>query len=51
MGFLSNKFVLGIILIVLGVLILPVIGMPSIIAWIVGIILIVYGVLVLLGKR
>ena len=51
MGSLSNKFVVAIICIVLGILILPVIGLPSIIAWIVGITLIVYGILVLLGKR
>jgi len=51
MGFLANKVVVAIICIVLGILVLPPVGMPEILRWIIGIVLIVYGVLVLLGKK
>jgi len=51
MGIFANKFLVAIICIVVGILILPFIGLPSILAWIIGIVLIVYGVLVLLGKK
>jgi hypothetical protein len=51
MGFLRNKMVVAIICIVLGILVLPPIGMPAILLWIIGIVLIVYGILVLLGKK
>lgn len=51
MGILANKLVTAVICIIVGVLILPFIGLPSILAWIIGIVLIVYGVLVLMGKK
>jgi len=51
MAIFSNKIVVAIICIIVGILILPFIGLPSILAWIIGIVLIVYGVLVLIGKK
>jgi uncharacterized membrane protein HdeD (DUF308 family) len=51
MKFLANKLVVGIVCIIVGILILPFIGLPAVLAWIIGIILIIYGVLVLMGKK
>ena len=51
MGIFSNKLVIGIICILAGLLILPFLSLPTIVAWIIGIFLVVYGILVLLGKK
>lgn len=49
MSIFSNKFVVAIIAIVVGILVL--IGLPVILKWIIGIVLIVWGILALLGKK
>jgi uncharacterized membrane protein HdeD (DUF308 family) len=51
MEIFSNKVVVAIVCIIAGLLILPFLSIPEILAWIVGIFLIVYGILVLLGKK
>ena len=51
MNIFSNKLVVGIVSIVAGLLILPFLSLPSIVAWIIGIFLIIYGILVLMGKK
>ncbi len=50
MEIFSNKLVVGIVSIVAGLLILPILSLPSIVAWVVGIFLVVYGILLLIGK-
>lgn len=49
MRILSNKLVIGLVTIIVGILVI--IGLPEILRWVIGIILIVYGVLVLVGKK
>lgn len=51
MSIFSNKLVVGIVCIVAGLLILPFLSLPTIVAWIIGIFLIVYGVVVLMGNK
>ncbi len=51
MQILANKLLVGIICIIVGVLILPLFGLPAFLSWIIGIVLIVYGVLIVLGKK
>jgi len=43
-----NKWVMGLIAIVAGIIVLI---WPAILAWVIGIFLIVYGILILLGKK
>ena len=45
---MMNKWLMGLIAIVAGIIVLAV---PAIIQWIIGIFLIVYGILILLGKK
>ncbi len=50
MKIFTNKFIVALVCIIIGVLIL-IGGIPQIVMTIAGIVLIVYGVLVLLGKK